>query len=181
MYLETERLRLMPAYKINVKKVLDYLKKNKEFLKPYEPKKSSDYYNIWYQKKLLKMYKKEFKNGSEYRFWIIKKEDNNKIIGSIALSNIIRGAFQNAFLGYKLDKDEINNGYMSEAVNEIVRFAFDNLKLHRIEANVLPTNKSSIRVLEKNGFILEGYSKDYLKIDDEWKDHVHMVKLNKKL
>ncbi|WP_306767434.1 GNAT family N-acetyltransferase [Hypnocyclicus thermotrophus] len=102
-------------------------------------------------------------------------------MGSIALSNIIRGAFQNAFLGYKLDKNEINKGYMSEAVNEIIKFAFDNLNLHRIEANVLPRNKASMKVLEKNGFILEGYSKDYLKIDDEWKDHIHMVKLNKKL
>ncbi|TDT72411.1 acetyltransferase (GNAT) family protein [Hypnocyclicus thermotrophus] len=70
---------------------------------------------------------------------------------------------------------------MSEAVNEIIKFAFDNLNLHRIEANVLPRNKASMKVLEKNGFILEGYSKDYLKIDDEWKDHIHMVKLNKKL
>lgn len=67
---------------------------------------------------------------------------------------------------------------MTKAVNEVVDYAFNVLKLHRIEANVMPRNIASKRVLEKCGFIEEGYSKKYLYINGVWEDHIHMVKFN---
>ncbi len=67
------------------------------------------------------------KAGSYTQFWIAKKEYPNRIIGSVALSNIIRGVFQSAFIGYRLDEKEINKGYMTEAINEMVLIALENL------------------------------------------------------
>ncbi len=107
-----------------------------------------------------------------------KKEDQGRIIGSVALSNIIRGVFQSAFIGYRLDKEEINKGYMTEAIVKMVAIAFEKLSLHRIEANIIPRNTRSIRTVEKAGFEYEGISKKYLKINGVWEDHVHMVILN---
>jgi len=69
---------------------------------------------------------------------------------------------------------------MTEAVKKVVDYAFTELKLHRIEGNVLPDNVSSLKVLDKNGFKYEGVSEKYLKINGVWRDHIHMVKLNPK-
>lgn len=88
------------------------------------------------------------------------------------------GAFCSAFLGYKLDKEYLNRGYMSMSVAMLIKYAFEELGLHRIEANVMPKNKASLRVLEKNHFVNEGISKYYLNINGVWEDHIHMVKIN---
>ena len=94
------------------------------------------------------------------------------------MNNVVWGAFCSASLGYKLDKDYVNKGYMSVAVEMLIKYAFEELGLHRIEANVMPKNKASLRVLEKNQFINEGTSKYYLNINGVWEDHIHMVKIN---
>lgn len=85
------------------------------------------------------------------------------------------------FLGYRLDYKEINNGYMTEAVKKLIEVAFKEYNLHRIEGNIIPTNKSSIRVVEKLGFVCEGLSTKYLKINGKWEDHMHYVILNEEL
>ena len=74
-------------------------------------------------------------------------------------------AFCSCFLGYKLDKDHLRQGLMSEAVQECVRIAFEELGLHRIEANIMPHNLPSLGVAEKCGFVREGLSRKYLKIN----------------
>jgi len=93
------------------------------------------------------------------------------IAGMINLSQIFRGVFQNAYLGYALGEKFTGQKLMTEAIELILRFAFKNLKLHRIEANVQPTNPASIAILHKNGFTKEGFSRRYLKIDNKWRDH----------
>ena len=82
---------------------------------------------------------------------------------------------------YQRNKDEINQGYMTEAIKTAVDYAFKELNLHRIEANIMPKNKASLKVVEKLGFINEGISKKYLKINGSWEDHIHMVLLNEEL
>ena len=101
------------------------------------------------------------------------------MIGMIGINGVARGPFQSAFLGYKLDGAYLNRGFMTAAVGEAVRYAFDELNLHRLEANVMPRNKASLRVLEKNGFTNEGTASEYLNINGVWEDHIHMVKLNR--
>src|SRR5262249_46324844 len=93
------------------------------------------------------------------------------IVGTINLSQIFRRSFQNAYVGYQLFAGFTGNGFMTEAVAIAVGFAFHDLKLHRLEANVQPDNIASIRVLERNGFVKEGFSERYLKIGGKWRDH----------
>ena len=103
--------------------------------------------------------------------FLICRADDNAIVGTITLSQIFRKAFQNAYLGYQLFDGYTGNGFMTEAVDLILQFAFKELGLHRVEANVQPSNKPSIAVLERNGFSKEGFSRRYLKIGGRWRDH----------
>lgn len=104
-------------------------------------------------------------------YFLICRIEDAAIVGSVNLSQIFRKAFQNAYLGYLLFAGFTGNGYMTEAVDQILRFAFRTQKLHRIEANVQPQNAASIAVLKRNGFRKEGFSARYLKIGGRWRDH----------
>ena len=103
-------------------------------------------------------------------FLICRKSDA-AIAGSINLSQIFRGTFQNAYLGYYIGSPFAKQGYMSEAIQLILRYAFRKLKLHRIEANIQPSNVASLALVRRAGFRREGYSQRYLKICGRWQDH----------
>jgi ribosomal-protein-alanine N-acetyltransferase len=103
-------------------------------------------------------------------FLICRKEDN-AVMGSIALSQIFRGGFLNAYLGYQIGEEFSGKGYMTEAIQLMLRHAFVTLKLHRLEANIQPGNVASIALVKRAGFVREGYSKRYLKIGGRWRDH----------
>ncbi len=106
---------------------------------------------------------------------MICRNTDGAIVGVINLSQIFRGVFQNAYLGYYLGGKFTGFGFMSEAVELILRLAFKELKLHRIEANVQPHNLASIAVLQRTGFTKEGFSRKYLKIGGRWRDHERWV------
>lgn len=103
--------------------------------------------------------------------FLICRRSDNSIVGMINLSQIFCKSFQNAYLGYLLFEKFTGFGYMTEAVELILKFAFTNLKLHRIEANIQPENTASIAVVQRNNFIKEGFSRKYLKIGGRWRDH----------
>lgn len=177
---ETERIVLKVLEPSDSPQVLEYYLRNREFLKEWEPVRTEEFYTLEFQEKQLQNDLEAFKNGISIRFWIFIKSTSGstKLIGSIALSNIVRGAFQSCHLGYKLDKDEVGKGYMTEVLKKVIRIAFKDYKLHRIEANIMPKNKASLRVVEKSGFYNEGIAYNYLKIYGRWEDHIHMVLLN---
>lgn len=102
---------------------------------------------------------------------LICQAEDNAICGAINLSQIFRKSFQNAYLGYYLFEKFTGKGFMTEAVGLILKLAFKDLKLHRIEANVQPENLASIAVLKRCGFTKEGFSRKYLKIGGRWRDH----------
>ena len=168
----------MPADTSLAAKVVDYYNRNRTFLETFEPVRNEEFSSLEYQRSVLEKQMIEYRARTAFRFYIVPIEHPSKVIGIIGLNNVIWGAFCSAFLGYKLDKDYINKGYMSVAVEMLVEYAFEELGLHRIEANVMPRNKASLRVLEKNQFINEGISKYYININGVWEDHVHMVKIN---
>lgn len=127
---------------------------------------------------MLKNQIEDWEGQRSCRFFICLKEQPSEVIGFVSLNNIVKGAFCSCFLGYQLDAEHINHGYMTEAVNCVVDFAFKTLQLHRIEGNVMPKNKASRAVLEKCNFVNEGISRKYLKINGVWEDHIHYVILN---
>lgn len=141
---------------------LDLNRKSLEFYKSLiNPQLNFDDFKIYVERNL----------DEANECFLICQNVDNKIVGAINLSQIFRKAFQSCYLGYSLGVDWIGKGFMTEAVELILLHAFENLKLHRVEANVQPHNLPSIKVLQRCGFTKEGFSRKYLKIDDIWCDH----------
>ena len=102
--------------------------------------------------------------------FICCREDGT-ILGAINLGQIVRGAFQNAYIGYFIGQPFFGKGHMTEALALILRVAFRTLKLHRLEANIQPANAASIALARRAGFRKEGFSRRYLKVCGRWRDH----------
>jgi [ribosomal protein S5]-alanine N-acetyltransferase len=159
---------------------LDYVVRNREFFEVWNPAVDETFYTLAFQEDKLRLDRELRAQDRAVRLWLFKREDRafERIVGDLAFSNIVRGAFQSCHLGYKIDGAESSRGLMTEALTRAIRFAFEDLKLHRIEANIMPRNARSIRVVEKLGFVNEGLSHKYLKIAGAWEDHIHFVLLN---
>ena len=97
--------------------------------------------------------------------------EDRRIVGRVTLGGVLRGAFQNAYLGYWIDKDHQGRGLMTEAVRATTAFAFSAAGLHRVQAAVMPQNAASVRVVEKVGYRREGMAERYLCIAGRWEDH----------
>ena len=179
--LKTKDLLLRPSSINLTESLLEYYLRNKIFLEKFEPKRDPSFFTYESQYNQLEKEISDEEKKSSFRFYIFEKGDDNKIIGCIGLNNIVWGCFLSCFLGCKLDGQYINKGYMTQAVYAVADFAFNNLNLHRIEGNIIPRNKASLRVLEKCGFVNEGISRKYLKINDIWEDHIHMVLINENM
>lgn len=174
----TSRLFLKTLEPTHAPLVLDFYSRNSEFLQEWEPIKEEGFYTLQCHEETLARESMLIENKSMLRLWIFKKEEDSRIIGSIGFSNIIYGPFQSCFLGYKMDKEEINKGYATEAIKKGIEIMFQTYGLHRIEANIMPRNVRSLRVAAKLGFWNEGLSKEYLQINGKWEDHMHMVLIN---
>ena len=176
--MQNEFIQIVPAALSQARQVTEFYRRNRAFLQAFEPARSEEFFSLAYQESALQKEIAAAQAGTGYRFYIKRLDLPGEIIGTIALSNVVMGAFCSAYLGYKLDEAQQGRGYMTAAVGMVVRHAFEELRLHRIEANVMPRNRASLRVLEKNGFENEGLSRAYLKINGVWEDHIHMVRLN---
>jgi ribosomal-protein-alanine N-acetyltransferase len=107
---------------------------------------------------------------SAYGFGIFVPTDG--LVGEVSLGSVQRGPFQSANVGYWIDESHAGRGYVPEAVAVVLRFAFEDLGLHRVEAAVVPRNARSRRVVEKLGLRPEGISERFLQIRGVWEDHV---------
>jgi ribosomal-protein-alanine N-acetyltransferase len=96
----------------------------------------------------------------------------SRFAGEINLSGLQRGPFQNAYVGYWIGEEFAGAGYVPEALVVLARFAFDELRLHRIQVAIIPRNHNSRRVVEKLGLREEGLAERYLEINGVWEDHV---------
>lgn len=114
----------------------------------------------------------------EHRYFVCLTE-NHAIVGTFNISNIIRGHFHSAYLGYEAFYPYIGQGYMRHGLQLILQEAFQTLNLHRLEANIQPENYLSIRLIAGAGFVKEGFSRQYLRVGGkEWKDHERWAILN---
>lgn len=172
---KTERMSLVRLDPTSAELVLDYVNRNRAFLKEWETERNELYYTKLYQADLLEKEVKLIEDGLLQKVWMLYED---RIIGSISLSNIVRGAFQSCHLGYRMDGSLVNRGLMTEGVQAMIDYAFGVMELHRIEANIMPRNTASLKVVEKLGFYEEGLALKYLKIHGVWEDHIHMVLRN---
>jgi ribosomal-protein-alanine N-acetyltransferase len=125
----------------------------------------------------LRHYQREQREDQGYAFFLFRAGDDT-MLGGLTLSNVRRGVSQSASLGYWLGVNHVRQGYMTEAVRMLLPMAFEELRLHRIEAACLRTNVASIRVLQRNAFQHEGLARQYLKINGIWQDHVLFARLS---
>lgn len=99
------------------------------------------------------------------------RREDDEIVGVFDLSQIFRGIMQSAYLGYYALAPHARQGYMRDGLDLMLRYAFRTLRLHRLESNIQPANTRSIALVRGVGFVLEGYSRRYLKIAGRWRDH----------
>ena len=103
--------------------------------------------------------------------FVVCERESGAIAGVININSIVRGFFQSGYLGYYAAARFARRGYMTEGMKLVIRFAFDELNLHRLEANIQPENVASIALVKRCGFRREGFSPRYLQIRGEWRDH----------
>jgi ribosomal-protein-alanine N-acetyltransferase len=144
---------------------------SRDFLVPWEPTWPADCLTRTAYRRRLRHYAEEWHSGAGYAFFIFSKA-NDALQGGITLSNVRRGVAQTGTLGYWVGKPYARQGVMSDAIGCMLRFCFDTLRLHRVEAACLPRNGASRGVLIKGGFREEGLAPKYLRINGEWEDHI---------
>jgi ribosomal-protein-alanine N-acetyltransferase len=107
--------------------------------------------------------------GTQYAFGIFV---DGAFAGEINLNNVVRGAFQSATIGYWIDKSRAGRSLMSEAVVVLAQYAFEEMRLHRLEICIIPRNVNSRRVMEKLDIRTEGIAERFLEINGVWEDHI---------
>jgi [ribosomal protein S5]-alanine N-acetyltransferase len=106
------------------------------------------------------------------RSMLVRRRYDDAICGVYNVSQIFRGPFRSAYLGYYALEPHAGQGYMREGMLLLLRYAFGELGLHRLQANVQPENHRSIALIRSTGFTEEGYARRYLKINGRWRDHL---------
>ncbi|MGW0908803.1 GNAT family N-acetyltransferase [Streptomyces sp. NPDC002853] len=113
---------------------------------------------------------RRFSDGTTQGF-LIRVQETGAAAGMVNFNSIIRGRYQGASLGYAAFAPSAGRGYMTEGLTVALRHAFDDLHLHRLEANIQPANQASLALVQRLGFRYEGFSPAYLYIDGAWRDH----------
>jgi ribosomal-protein-alanine N-acetyltransferase len=144
---------------------------SRDFLTPWEPTWPADDLSRSAFRRRIRRYSEDLRTDQGYAFLIIRSSDNT-LVGGLTLANIRRGVAQAGSIGYWMGRPFVRQGYMTAAVRAIIPFAFASLRLHRLEAACIPSNDGSIRLLEKTGFVREGYAREYLCINGIWQDHL---------
>lgn len=170
MLLQGKRIILKPAAKEDAQSLLDLEVRNRPFFQQFSGKKDGSFYTYEGQADRIGRFLEQSEADQAYLF-LIFFPGSDEVIGEVMLTEVARGNLQGCWIGYFLDQAYNGQGYMTEAVRLIVRYAFEELDLHRIEAGVMPHNAASMQVLLKAGFKKEGLARKNVKINGEWRDH----------
>ena len=149
----------------------DVREASRNFLTPWEPTWAQDETSRGSYRYKLRRYTEDARDDKAHALFVFRESDD-ALVGGVTLSNIRRGVAQTASLGYWAGQMHTGNGYITAAVRAVVRYAFEDLDLHRVEAACQPDNTPSRRVLKKCGFTQEGIARAYLKINGQWRDHL---------
>jgi ribosomal-protein-alanine N-acetyltransferase len=159
----------------------DVRRRNNDWLTPWEPARNPNLPDVVESGEAFAMRcsarERERQLGTGFGFGIFVPEvpgarRAERFCGEINLSSVQRGPFQSAYVGYWIDQDQAGNGFMPEAVVLVARFAFEQVRLHRIQISIIPRNLRSRRVVEKLKLREEGVAQRYLEINGVWEDHI---------
>lgn len=143
---------------------------SRSFLERWEPTWPADDFTRPAFRRRIAWYEEDVARDASYPFFLFREEDD-ALMGGLTLGPVRRGVVQTTTLGYWMGERYARQGYMSKAVVAASYFVFNTLGLRRIEASCLPINVPSIGLLEKVGFVREGYAREYLCINGVWEDH----------
>ena len=166
-----EGVRLRPPRASDYEDWRDLRAVSRAFLQPWEPTWPQDDLTRAAFRRRLAAYSRDREQGAAYAFFVFREADE-ALTGGITLSNVRRGVAQMGSIGYWCGKSHTRNGHTLAAVRSVVSFAFQTLRLHRLEAACIDDNAPSRRLLLQAGFAEEGFAKAYLKINGVWRDHV---------
>jgi ribosomal-protein-alanine N-acetyltransferase len=169
--IETERLTLRLPRHADFRAWVSLRSASREFLAPWEPSWAEDHLTRKAFTNRVYWAQRAIAQGSAVPLFIHRRE-GEVLLGAITLDNIRRGPAQAGTLGYWIGEHYARHGYMREALEAVVHYAFRTLDLSRLEAACLPENVASRGVLEKTGFKYEGVAQSYLQIDGRWRNHV---------
>lgn len=144
---------------------------SREFLAPWEPTWPGDALSRSAFRRRIRRQLREGQDDLGYAFFVFRRTDDC-LMGGVTLTNVQRGAAQSCNVGYWIGKQFGRHGYMTDALNATLEYCFGALGLHRVEAACMPSNKASQALLERSGMRLEGYAREYLRINGAWRDHV---------
>ncbi len=168
--LEGDRVYLCPPSLDDWQEWVVLRERNQEFLKPYEPTWSENFRTYNYFLKRLERQKREWLAGRG-AYFLIHKTNTHEIIGGVNLNSILLGVSRHATFGYWLGEEHQGHGFMNESLQLVIDYAFDELKLKRLNAATLLDNARSYKLLTNLGFEEEGLAKSYVQIDGVWQDH----------
>jgi len=170
----TPRLVLRPPRPADVPELRHLLRANIDHLRPWEPAATpgEDPASLTVVANRIARQRRAWKRSDSYALLLTLREPGEPIVGRVTLGGVLRGAFQNAHLGYWVDREHQRRGLMTEAVQGAYAFAFGAAQLHRVQAAIMPRNAPSLRVMEKLGVRREGFAERYLEIAGTWEDHV---------
>lgn len=163
--IKTDRLSLRIAIPDDAKLAAQFHLDNAAHVRRWSPARTEEFYTEEYWRERLT----EAQKGGSYRFWAFL---DDALAASVILRDVRYGPNQCAEIGYTVDHRFVGQRVATEAAGAVVAYAFDELRLHRIEATYMPTNLASARVLEKLGFVREGVLRDMLFINGRWEDYV---------
>jgi [ribosomal protein S5]-alanine N-acetyltransferase len=178
--IETGRLRLVIAQPGLEEPLARFYGENfAGHLDRWSPPMPGDKLEAAYWTRQLPAFAREFEAGATARWVLLAPGDGPaEVIGTCNFTQIARGPFRACVLGYQVARRHEGRGLMFEALTATIDHAFRELRLHRIMANYRPENARSGRLLERLGFVREGYAKHYLFIDGAWRDHVLTSRTN---
>jgi ribosomal-protein-alanine N-acetyltransferase len=162
------RVMLRPFALADVEALTAVQQANRQTFEPYMPVRSEEFFTLSAQRKQILFDGEQWAEGRGFSFAI---EGEEGLAGRVALSNVVRGAWQSATLGYWVDARQQGRGYATEAVGLVVTAAFEHFELHRVQAAIMPKNGPSLKVIEKARFYFEGMAPFYLNINGQWEDH----------
>jgi ribosomal-protein-alanine N-acetyltransferase len=170
----TARLVLRPPRAADVPELRQLLRANADHLRPWEPTSSAseDPTSLTVVSNRVTRQRRDWKRGDSYTLLVTLRARGEPIVGRVNLGGVLRGAFQNAYVGYWIDREHQGQGLMTEGLRGAIGFAFEAAKLHRLQIAIMPRNAASLRVATKAGGRREGLAQRYLQIAGEWEDHV---------
>lgn len=169
--IETARLVLRPPADRDFESWASLRERSRDFLAPWEPAWPDDSLTRDSYRRRVRRFHQNWRSDAGYALFIFHRT-TSALLGGVTLSNVRRGVAQSASLGYWIGAPYAGRGVMGEAARAgVLPFAFDTLKLHRLEAACLPHNERSRRLLLRTGFQEEGLARKYLCIDGAWRDH----------